>query len=640
MEPKVSFCLIVKNEEKYIETCLKSLLPVAYEIIVVDTGSSDKTKEIIKGFVGTEQCSVPTKPQVKVFDFKWQDDYSKARNESIKHVTGDWIFIINADEELTEQTQKHLIPFLKEQPYINQPVAFSLKVIEPQADSVSMVFKTLLFKSGFDIHFIRPIHEHICREQNDLIIAKADFLTLFHSGNKIRSKEELKKKTEKYIFKLVKLTRETPDPKDNYFFYYHLGNAYSNVEQYNNAIKAYHDSYSNFNKTFSEKKSQFYGNILISLIRTMTFCRKKYKEALPYIDELLNISPNFPDAIFYQGYCYQYLGDYLKAIETYKYLLNLFNTNLENLDPIGINSLHYYLNFMLMQELGRCYFITKDMHNALSFFNRAYSKNKKSFETCILLTLFYLLNNNVEQAIIYYFQVNTSIPDTEKERLISISKLSYNDIRVINLISDTLKNIENTNIEWLKEEIKLIRNKIKELNSFLPKLSVCIISKNQENYIETCLKSILPVAYEIIIIDTGSTDQTRDIAAMYGKVFETKNEINDFRLRNHMLQYITGEYVLFLNGDEELTTDTQNNLLMFLKEQPYQDKASGFYLECVNKSINESYFKGSLFKTGFEIKYNENDELVSEKQKLTVVITSFTISQNQDSSLTGFPKVT
>ena len=86
--------MIVKNEEKYLEQCLDSVKDLADEIIIVDTGSTDKTKDIAKKF------------NAKIFDFKWTDDFSAARNESLNQATKDWILVLDADEILDTEAVK------------------------------------------------------------------------------------------------------------------------------------------------------------------------------------------------------------------------------------------------------------------------------------------------------------------------------------------------------------------------------------------------------------------------------------------------------------------------------------------------------------------------------------------------------
>lgn len=87
----LSVCLIVKNEEKVLERCLSCVKKFADEIIVVDTGSSDRTKEIA------------LKNTKNVFDFKWVDDFSKARNYSFSKATCDFVMWIDADDVVTQE---------------------------------------------------------------------------------------------------------------------------------------------------------------------------------------------------------------------------------------------------------------------------------------------------------------------------------------------------------------------------------------------------------------------------------------------------------------------------------------------------------------------------------------------------------
>src|SRR3989338_5293163 len=87
----ISLCMIAKDEEKYLEQCLSSVKGLVDEIIIIDTGSKDKTKEIAKKF------------NAKIFDFKWVDDFSAARNESLKQAAKDWILVLDADEVIEEK---------------------------------------------------------------------------------------------------------------------------------------------------------------------------------------------------------------------------------------------------------------------------------------------------------------------------------------------------------------------------------------------------------------------------------------------------------------------------------------------------------------------------------------------------------
>ena len=81
----ISVCMIVKDEEHCLDRCLKSLVSIADEFIIVDTGSSDHTKDIAKKYTD------------KVYDFKWTGSFSDARNYSFSLATKDYIYCADAD---------------------------------------------------------------------------------------------------------------------------------------------------------------------------------------------------------------------------------------------------------------------------------------------------------------------------------------------------------------------------------------------------------------------------------------------------------------------------------------------------------------------------------------------------------------
>ena len=90
--PTISLCMMVKNEAKRLPTALRSAAPWVDEIIVVDTGSTDETVSIAQGF------------GAKIYHHPWENSFSKHRNQSIGYATGDWILILDADEELDQRT--------------------------------------------------------------------------------------------------------------------------------------------------------------------------------------------------------------------------------------------------------------------------------------------------------------------------------------------------------------------------------------------------------------------------------------------------------------------------------------------------------------------------------------------------------
>jgi GT2 family glycosyltransferase/Flp pilus assembly protein TadD len=161
----LSVCLIAKNEESNLPRCLASLRTLADEIIVVDTGSSDRTREVARVF------------GAKVFDFPWNGNFSDARNESLAHASCRWILVMDADEVLSTLDHARLKALLAEKSKAANALAivtrnYMLQVnrekwqpndggypLEEAAGGWVPSTKVRIFPNRMGIEFENPIHE-------------------------------------------------------------------------------------------------------------------------------------------------------------------------------------------------------------------------------------------------------------------------------------------------------------------------------------------------------------------------------------------------------------------------------------------------------------------------------------------------
>lgn len=120
--PTVSLCMIVKDEEMHIARCLDSIAELVDEIIIVDTGSSDRTVEIVSDYTS------------KIFSYPWKDDFSDARNFSFSKASMDYCMWMDADDIL-EETQKEKFLQLK-------------RTLAPETDMVMMKYHTSFDETG------------------------------------------------------------------------------------------------------------------------------------------------------------------------------------------------------------------------------------------------------------------------------------------------------------------------------------------------------------------------------------------------------------------------------------------------------------------------------------------------------------
>ncbi len=117
----------------------------------------------------------------------------------------------------------------------------------------------------------------------------------------------------------------------------------------------------------------------------------------------------------------------------------------------------------------------------------------------------------------------------------------------------------------------------------MPTISLCIIAKNEEKNIERCLKSAQPYVDQIVVVDTGSTDFTVEIAEELGAEVYHHLWQDDFSLaRNKSLEQATGDWILFLDCDEELDTATASAL----KKAVQHEKYTGYWVKIINMFNN------------------------------------------------------
>lgn len=147
----ISLCMIVKNEEKVLERCLDRIAPLMDEIIIVDTGSTDKTKEIARKYTNN------------IYDFVWIDDFAAARNFSFSRATMEYIYAADADEvidpesiALFHQLKNTLLPEIDivQMLYCNQLELGTTYNFDEE-------YRPKLYKRLRTFHWQDPLHESV-----------------------------------------------------------------------------------------------------------------------------------------------------------------------------------------------------------------------------------------------------------------------------------------------------------------------------------------------------------------------------------------------------------------------------------------------------------------------------------------------
>jgi len=148
---KISFCLIVKNEEKHLRKCLNSILPIADEIVICDTGSTDGTIDILNEY------SEKYKGIFNIFYELWQNDFSYHRNRVADEAKNDLVAFVDADEELTlkTDTKNEVLKLLKSYDLVQ------VKANDIQKGKIAMTFLRPLFYNRKVYRFAGIVHNKL-----------------------------------------------------------------------------------------------------------------------------------------------------------------------------------------------------------------------------------------------------------------------------------------------------------------------------------------------------------------------------------------------------------------------------------------------------------------------------------------------
>jgi glycosyltransferase involved in cell wall biosynthesis len=176
--------MIVKNEEKNIERALGWAKTVAFEQIVVDTGSTDRTVELAE------------KLGAKVYHFEWIKDFAAAKNYAIEQATGDWIAFLDADEYFSPEDTLKLIKKLgdiEKDPKKRRKTSI-LKTpwiqLNDDGEATSIDEQTRIFRNRDDIRYVGKIHE--CLSKNDNVMP-VDDISIMHTGYAVSEVKEKNK---------------------------------------------------------------------------------------------------------------------------------------------------------------------------------------------------------------------------------------------------------------------------------------------------------------------------------------------------------------------------------------------------------------------------------------------------------------
>ncbi|MBU9713331.1 glycosyltransferase family 2 protein [Evansella tamaricis] len=214
---RLSVNIIVKNAESTIQKCLDSIVEVADEIIIVDTGSTDQTVSVIDKY------------PVNLFHMDWNDNFSDARNKALSQTTGDWVYIIDSDEIL-QSNRKHFDELM----FDEQAEAYWIKV-ENIVEQSTFIHKNIrFFRNRPTYRFQGRIHEQILPtilEYKNHSHVQESSINILHKGydKNYKLQSEKQSRNKRLLIKELKVNN---DP----FLYYNLALEHLKGKHYKKVI--------------------------------------------------------------------------------------------------------------------------------------------------------------------------------------------------------------------------------------------------------------------------------------------------------------------------------------------------------------------------------------------------------------------
>ena len=290
----ISLCMIVKNEERFLEDCLASVAGLVSEMIIVDTGSTDRTIEIARRYNAT------------IFQIPWEGDFAKARNYGLEKASQPWILYLDADERLHPPYH----PIVREAVKIKDYDAYYVRV----ASQVNGVLGNMphvqsyprLFRRKPEYRFIGRIHEQITPsiEQHGGKFAQLN-VEIEHLGYNL-TEAELQAKIQRNLEALRKHVQEMPDYA---YAHFQLGQTLILAQKISEGKKHLEKALE-----LNQLNLKLRANTLL-LLANLDFDEQQYDSAIEKIQQVFKIAPAQRVGYFLISECYAKTNQLHKALE-------------------------------------------------------------------------------------------------------------------------------------------------------------------------------------------------------------------------------------------------------------------------------------------------------------------------------------
>lgn len=305
---RLSLCMIVKDEEEMLPRCLAAAAPAVDEIVIVDTGSTDRTIEIAREFGAT------------VLEREWTGSFADARNVSFDAATGDWLMFLDADEVLVADDVERLRA-LRGQTWREAFYLTEISYTGELGDGTAATHTALrVFRARPEYRFSGRLHEQIA-ETLPLHLPeriRATDIRVEHFGY-LGAVRDAKEKSRRNIELLLK---QRDEGAANPFLHFNLGSEYGAVGNPQAALEEFERAWELIEHDPARRTWGFMPALVSRLVRALRVCGR-HEDAIARADAGLVRYPGFTDLVFEQASAALALGDPDRALRLYERCLQM-----------------------------------------------------------------------------------------------------------------------------------------------------------------------------------------------------------------------------------------------------------------------------------------------------------------------------
>jgi glycosyltransferase involved in cell wall biosynthesis len=575
---RLSLCLITKNEEKNIARCLESVQGVVDEIIVLDTGSTDKTVEIAKNY------------DAKIFYSEWKNDFATARNEAIEKATGDWILILDADEELKEESKGKIRFFMVD---INEPLCYTIRIKNLTNKNEIQIsnFMTRLLKNHPSLRFQGKIHEAI-PVSNKVMLTEEDVYILHHGYTNITKNLEKAQSRNNPIIDELLSKEDIKNEYKSYLGFYSAANKAS-AKEYDVAIEEYKEAIS-----LSDLKKIDYQEFNMHLFLQLAFTyilSLRYDEGKEFLLESKNTLPSLLNTYEYWydlGYIDLVSNKPKEALENFNKSKEIFENKEMNYFRVVHDDFYYYSTLLCIADAYCSLNNVEKTQEALdTIMEQTKGKYSNVFYYLVVASL-YTFCNNLDKALEVSKFAETLADDDEVRnkilKYISNLSLRLNKFYDAIITQSKVHNKEKVKQNWYAMAKSLEDEKQFSFSEEVYAAIIEVLPEETEAYLGRCISRLIQnktiPALEDLATAKNKASNNIDkmkVAMIYIQVsqaYQARTILDDI-IKEEPENYDANLYKASLEQSEGQIQESKDRLTRMIKLYPEDTRA---YLQLAN----------------------------------------------------------